>query len=47
MAGLVALTMVIIHFLPKLTTAVPASLVAIIVVTLMVHGLQHGCSHRH
>jgi SulP family sulfate permease len=40
MLGLVALTMAIIHFLPKLTTAVPASLVAIIVVTLMVHGLD-------
>ena len=40
MVGLVALTMMIIHFLPKLTTAVPASLVAIIMVTLMVHGLS-------
>lgn len=38
--GLVALTMAIIHFLPRLTTAVPASLAAIVVVTLMVHGLD-------
>ncbi|MCC4820079.1 sodium-independent anion transporter, partial [Vibrio lentus] len=30
MLGLVALTMGIIHFLPKLTTAVPSSLVAIV-----------------
>ncbi len=36
MLGLVALTMAIIHFLPKLTTAVPASLVAIVSVTLLV-----------
>ena len=42
MMGLVVLTMAIIHFLPKLTTAIPASLVAIIVVTLMVHGLDIG-----
>lgn len=40
MLGLIALTMAIIHFLPKLTTAVPSSLVAIIVVTAMVHGFQ-------
>ena len=40
MLGLVALTMAIIYFLPKLTTAVPASLVAIISVTLLVHGLD-------
>jgi len=40
MLGLVTLTMMIIHFLPKLTTAIPASLVAIIVVTLVVHGLD-------
>ena len=33
MAGMVALTMAIIHFLPKLTKAVPASLVAILAVT--------------
>ena len=36
MIGLVAVTMAIIHFLPKLTTAVPSSLVAIIVTTLIV-----------
>ncbi|QIA62868.1 STAS domain-containing protein [Vibrio astriarenae] len=40
MLGLVALTMVIIHFLPKLTTAVPSSLVAILTVTLIVVGLD-------
>lgn len=40
MLGLVALTMAIIYLLPKLTTAVPASLVAIVTVTLMVHGLD-------
>ncbi|OEF26939.1 SulP family inorganic anion transporter [Vibrio rumoiensis] len=33
MLGLVALTMAIIHFLPKLTKAVPSSLVAIVAVT--------------
>lgn len=33
MLGLVVLTMAIIHFLPKLTRAVPSSLVAILVVT--------------
>jgi SulP family sulfate permease len=40
MLGLVALTMTIIYYLPKFTTIIPASLVAIIVVTLMVHGLD-------
>ncbi len=40
MLGLVVLTMLIIHFLPKLTTAVPASLVAISAVTLLVIGLD-------
>ncbi len=40
MIGLIALTMAIIHFLPKLTKAVPSSLVAIIVVTGLVHGLD-------
>ena len=35
-AGLVVLTMLIIHFLPKLTMAFPASLAAIITVTLIV-----------
>lgn len=34
--GLIALTIAIIHFLPKLTTAFPASLAAIIVVSLLV-----------
>jgi sulfate permease, SulP family len=36
MLGLVVVTMAIIHFLPKLTSAVPASLVAIVGVTLAV-----------
>lgn len=36
MVALIALTMAIIHFLPKLTTAVPSSLAAIVVVTLLV-----------
>ncbi|KFZ38674.1 sulfate permease [Shewanella mangrovi] len=40
MLGLVLLTMAIIHFLPKLTTAVPSSLVAILVVTGLVVGLD-------
>ena len=40
MIGLIALTMAIIHFLPKLTVAVPASLAAIVVVTLLVIGLD-------
>ena len=40
MLGLVALTMAIIYLLPKLTKAVPASLVAIVTVTLLVHGLD-------
>jgi len=39
MLGLIALTMAIIHYLPKLTVAVPASLAAIVVVTLLVLGL--------
>ncbi|WP_281647039.1 SulP family inorganic anion transporter [Parendozoicomonas sp. Alg238-R29] len=39
MLGLVALTMAIIHFLPKLTTAIPSSLAAILVVTGLVLGL--------
>ncbi len=38
-AGLIILTMLIIHFLPKLTRAVPASLAAIIAVSLLVLGL--------
>ena len=40
MGGLILLTMLIIHFLPKFTTAVPAGLVAIVVVTLLAVGLQ-------
>lgn len=36
MLGLVILTMAIIHFLPKLTKAVPSSLVAIITITFIV-----------
>ncbi|HEC18701.1 MAG TPA: SulP family inorganic anion transporter [Gammaproteobacteria bacterium] len=36
MLGLVALTMAIIYFLPKLTSAVPSSLAAIVVVSLLV-----------
>ena len=38
--GLILLTMFIIQFLPKLTSAFPASLAAIIVVTLLVIGLD-------
>ncbi|MEM9280911.1 MAG: SulP family inorganic anion transporter [Verrucomicrobiota bacterium] len=37
MVGLVALTMAIIHFLPKLTRAVPSSLVAILTVGLIAY----------
>ena len=40
MLALIALTMAIIHFLPKLTKAVPSSLVAIVVVTLIVQSLN-------
>ncbi|MFT6901210.1 MAG: SulP family sulfate permease, partial [Colwellia sp.] len=39
MAGLIILTMAIIHFFPKLTKAVPSTLVAIVVVTLLVLGV--------
>jgi len=38
--GLIALTMAIIHYLPKLTSAVPSSLAAIVVVSLLVIGLN-------
>ncbi|GAB1265353.1 SulP family inorganic anion transporter [Aurantivibrio infirmus] len=38
MLGLVTLTMAIIYFLPKLTTAIPSSLAAIVVVSLIVIG---------
>ena len=40
MGALIFLTMLIIHFLPKLTKAIPSSLVAIMVVTGLVHGLD-------
>ena len=40
LVGLVALTMGIIYFLPRLTTALPSSLVAIVVVSLAVFGLD-------
>ncbi|MCX2981182.1 SulP family inorganic anion transporter [Halieaceae bacterium IMCC14734] len=40
LVALVALTMFIIHMLPRLTTAVPSSLVAIVVVSLLVLGLD-------
>ena len=40
MLGLVALNMAIIHFLPKLTTAVPSSLAAIVTVTAIVIGFD-------
>jgi len=40
MLGLVLATMLIIHFLPKLTTAIPSSLVAILVVSFLVFGLN-------
>ena len=40
MAALIILTMLIVHFLPKLTTAVPSGLVAIVAVTLLVIGLD-------
>jgi len=38
--GLVALTMAIIHFLPKLTSTIPSSLVAIVTVSLLVIGFN-------
>lgn len=40
MLALVALTMAIIHFLPRFTRAIPSSLAAIIVVSLLVIGLN-------
>ena len=40
MLGLVLLTMLIIHFLPRLTKAIPAALAAIIIVTALVLGLN-------
>ena len=39
MLGLVALTMAIMHFLPKITTAVPSALAAIVTITLLCLGL--------
>ena len=38
--GLVGVTMLIIHFLPRFTTALPSSLVAILTVSLLVFGLD-------
>ena len=40
MLGLVALTMAIIHFLPRLTKAIPSSLAAIIIVSVIVIALN-------
>ena len=40
--GLVFITMSIIHFLPRLTTSIPSSLVAILVVSLLVFSLDLG-----
>ena len=40
LTGLVLITMSIIHFLPRLTTAIPSSLVAILFVSLIVFGLD-------
>jgi SulP family sulfate permease len=40
LVALVILTMAIIHYLPRLTKSVPSSLVAIVVVTLLVLGLD-------
>ena len=40
MIVLIIITMLIVHFLPKLTTAIPAGLVAIVVITLAVIGLE-------
>jgi len=42
MVALVLLTMAIIYFLPKLTKAVPASLVAIVVTTALAFGLRQA-----
>jgi sulfate permease, SulP family len=39
--GLIALTMAITHFLPKLTKAIPAALAAIAVCTVAAMGLEH------
>ena len=42
MIALVALTMGIIHFLPKLTRAVPSSLAAILAVSLVAYAINHS-----
>jgi len=46
LAGLIALTMFIIYFLPKLTGAFPAALAAIITVSLLAMGLNLRCRLR-
>ncbi|MBF0197632.1 MAG: SulP family inorganic anion transporter [Planctomycetes bacterium] len=46
MLGLTALTMLIINFLPKLTKAVPASLAAILAVTLITQFIDFGIPVR-
>ncbi len=40
MLGLVALTMLIIHFLPRFTKAIPSSLAAILIISIAVWGLN-------
>ncbi|TWT35076.1 C4-dicarboxylic acid transporter DauA [Thalassoglobus neptunius] len=45
MLVLVAITMAIIWLLPKLTRAVPASLAAIVVVTILSLGINHNVEH--
>jgi SulP family sulfate permease len=40
MAGLILLTMAIIHFFPKFTKAVPSTLVAIVTVSFLVYGIN-------
>lgn len=40
MLGLIAVTMFIIHFLPKITTAIPSALAAIVVISLAVIGFE-------
>ncbi len=46
MMGCVAVTMAIIHFFPKLTKAVPASLVAILTMTAISFGLSRSGIHE-
>ncbi|MDD3277005.1 MAG: SulP family inorganic anion transporter [Kiritimatiellales bacterium] len=43
--GLIALTMAVIQFLPKLTKAIPSALAAIVVCTLAAMGLEHFGLH--